>query len=76
MEAGQVLAWRIRAVDAWGAGAETAPPDVALEALPEAPEREADPEPEESTGGCSSVPAPLGLPAMLVALVGLGRRRR
>ena len=76
MEAGQVLAWRIRAVDAWGAGAETAPPDVALEALPEAPEQEADPEPEESTGGCSSVPAPLGLPAMLMALVGLGRRRR
>jgi len=77
LDAGDVLSWRVRAVDAWGAGPEAAPPDVAIEPAPEEPE--ADPEPvveEEPKGGCSVAPSPAALSALLLGLSGLARRRR
>lgn len=77
LDPGDVLTWRVQAVDAWGAGPEAAPADVLIEAPPSEPARPAAPQRvEEGSGGCTSAPGAGGLAGLLLGALGLVRRRR
>ena len=76
LDPGDVLSWRVQAVDAWGAGPEAAPADVLVEEPPTAPAREAAPQRvDEERGGCSVVPVGGGVVMSLLAMMAVVRRR-